>query len=499
MPYTAVRRAVASADQLVQTIAVPHDHRPQRVPSFPNLERTAVVNFTTTQTIGFTAGTTTPALMVRHPAYPLWVPRPVGSASTALSVGYSGTLVSANFSAVGDVAVLPQTWADGCFTVGSATDLDVSSYPLGMTANGAQWVSGLSVSGGAPQIGFSGTGSYNLTVFYETWDGQEIQQYSTTFLWAAPNGAVAVSNAVGRWFRPLRIFATAVTTAGVISSIHCGITSGGTLYVPTNAAATFLLPLASPAEYRASSVQYASTRSTAVGALFSNVTAVMQKEGTVAAIRVPRANGAIWSNSAFANLQASVPAIERYFGPLEKGLYAFTLPDSSTEVFRDCLSDLSYNGGLLPTFALDGFEYATLIQFSDLDATAGTNLAVTLDNHLEFRCSSMLFPLGFSSISLENYHLAQMALVKMGVFFENPIHLAAISRMAMSALRSVAPIVAPYVRQAAIATGQHLLNKGMAAIGARMGAQAQMVNPQPQRKKPKPAKKKAVVKTRRSR
>jgi len=51
MPLSAIKKATSSQSELVQTIAVPREHRPLRIPSFPALERTSVLSFTDTFTL----------------------------------------------------------------------------------------------------------------------------------------------------------------------------------------------------------------------------------------------------------------------------------------------------------------------------------------------------------------------------------------------------------------------------------------------------------------
>ena len=63
---------------------------------------------------------------------------------------------------------------------------------------------------------------------------------------------------------------------------------------------------------------------------------------------------------------------------------------------------------------LDALAYFHPIVFSDIDAGTDTQLAVTVDRHIEFRATSVIFPLGVSTASLETYHSSQVALVNQG-------------------------------------------------------------------------------------
>jgi predicted DNA repair protein MutK len=78
-----------------------------------------------------------------------------------------------------------------------------------------------------------------------------------------------------------------------------------------------------------------------------------------------------------------------------------------------------------------------------------------------------------------------MALVQLGVFFENPAHLGLIGAAVATAIRAVAPYVMPAVKQvgkaALMAAGDKLLSMANNKLG-QMSQQAKMVKqPQPRR------------------
>jgi hypothetical protein len=82
-----------------------------------------------------------------------------------------------------------------------------------------------------------------------------------------------------------------VTTSATVASTAYGITtetasSAVPLSAPTGAGPSVLFPICKPVEAASTTVPWKAVRSTAVGALFSNVTAVMNKEGTIKCARV---------------------------------------------------------------------------------------------------------------------------------------------------------------------------------------------------------------------
>jgi hypothetical protein len=308
----------------------------------------------------------------------------------------------------------------------------------------------------------------------------------------------------GGFFRLASISTTAFTAGNqTLTSFSIGILSGGTLYSPSSTGCCCYAPVFAPPEFTASRVPYGSTRANAAAALMSNVTAVLDKEGTVSCARIPRTMapkclfGTYSTVSRFTTLISSVYPKDRYFGPMEKGLYAYSLPDAATDGFVDCVSDCLYSDGFnAPYFQLEAFEYVSLITFSDLGGS-GSTLAITQDAHLEFRSSSMLFPVGYSQTTLEAYHMAQMALAQQGVFFENPVHLAALSTLIRGAVSRLAPIVLPYAKHAAVAVGNKLLSSAVSAINTKMSQAGFSSRPQAAPKRPAQKKKARAAPARR--
>lgn len=313
---------------------------------------------------------------------------------------------------------------------------------------------------------------------------------SVNFLFPLPAGSIGMF---------VTDFAFTVTNNVTLNSVFAGQTTDtvvgvNNLTAPTAIGAGLvpqaMVPGCGPVEADTVMTPWKSTRCNAAAALFSNVTAVMQKEGTINAGRVSIENCSIFDVATWQTAISKVNPKDRYFGALENGLYTFTLPEAGSEFYRDVLPfQATAPKWPVVNFDLDKVLYFQPIIFSDLDAASGTTLAITLDRHIEFRCSSVLFPLGYSTLPLETYHGAQMALANQGVFYENPTHLAMLGSLISTAVRKIAPMVAPYAIGAAKAAGSHLLQTAVKKLGDF--AQAKMVqtkaSPQPQRnRKPKP-------------
>lgn len=463
--------------ELVQSIAVPRDHRPLRIPSFPALERTSVLSFTDTFTLNTEAtGLNTRIGVVRDPVFPVW--RHFSTGAKALSV--SRQALCAGITIVGgDPSFMDLDYREDLYSV----DANSSGWPnvaqplfvlngvefipligdvvsLEMVCNtdpalSAWAVKGSYLDGNLDPISFIASG---------TWFGVVAGGvYHFHFSYELPDAAFAFQ------FESVSITATSAFSP---VSLWVGSTTSNVVQTRPLTAPLATLPLAAmlpitlATEYSSAPIVWSSTRANAAAVLFSNVSAVMQKEGTVNCARAPSETGVNLFTSKMWDSQFSrIHPKERYFGPLEKGLYTFTLPDSTSESYHE-YSDIGIG---LPAFRhyLDGNRFAHLIIMKDPDNIAA--LAVTVDRHVEFKSNSVLFPYGFSATPLEAYHQAQMALANLGVFYENPVHLATIAALARSAIAKYGPRVA----QAALPYAVRGANQLLSTINAKLGQMQQ--------------------------
>lgn len=187
-------------------------------------------------------------------------------------------------------------------------------------------------------------------------------------------------------------------------------------------------------EYYNSVAPFRSTRLNASALLLTNVTKVLNKEGTVESSRLlinPGSGGTI-HDADVVTVSASNPET-RYFGSLEKGAYTFTAPDQESLVFTTPYQSVHVNE--IENYDPHNVErvverpvlnlcarYVNCIITTDLDATDDTQLALTLDTHWEFRTISTLYTLDYSRMPIEVYHAAMLACMRAGFFYENNTH-----------------------------------------------------------------------------
>lgn len=193
-------------------------------------------------------------------------------------------------------------------------------------------------------------------------------------------------------------------------------------------------------EFYNSVAPFRSTRLNASALLLTNVTKVLNKEGTVESSRVifNPDSGRTFMNADVPTVSTSNPET-RYFGALEKGAYTFTAPDQESLVFSTPYETVRVNDALIgtggSTVPIVGPErlaerpvmnlnprYMNTIILTDLDMTDDSQLALTLDTHWEFRTISTLYQLDYSRMPIETYHAAMLAVMRAGLFYENNTH-----------------------------------------------------------------------------
>ncbi len=432
MPMSKATNAYSGAPDLALAIALPGERRATRFPTYPNIERTATLSTLSTGTLSIGGGTNTILTFFRSPVYPLWTRQAPGAFSQTMMWGFSSLSANDRNTLIFDSE--PEFYS---------TSLSTMPYPILGSKDAHVWIycpQGLSVGW---TLNPSASASWLQTFLVEVFDG--IGTFQREFAATTTGGAgtlISVNTGVtfdtSVWIRPvsLELASNATMTS---CPVAFGVLTGGTIGNP-NGGATITYPLFYPPEFNNSTLPYGSSRANAVSLLLSNVTAVLNKEGTVRATRVPFPGivnpwGLFNASAAFTTSHPD----ETYWGPLENGFYTFALPDSSSSRFRKhfsrALSD-SATPYAVPLFPLDGVDYATLILLSDL-GTNDSQMAVSVDSHLEFRTSSSLFSLGYTKESLESLHQAQVFCAQKGFFFENPSHVKSIIKGLGTALAKV--------------------------------------------------------------
>jgi len=484
---------------LARAIALPHEHPPTRFPSFPALERTAVLsyNYPGQWDVPMSDDAVGPvrSLLMRQPTYPLWLDQSVKQSGNYITWALSDPFVlhpdeedqmlPASYAASGTGN---GTGAASWLTVtGGGTDQPLAYHLLGRDegtgpapwhyhAGGGQSVVYIRMATGFDPVGtpvlecefWGGPGN---VVTSQSFTGSYLPNDFIFFNVVPPITAAFNSNV---WWRPTQYsrLGTAATMNSEASFLVAyavnglgGATAGSNLTLSASAivgTVVRMLPFARPIDYAVSDEPWNDTRLTAVSALFTNVTKVLNKEGTVLAGRLVPTSSKVpalaWN---FSKEQLSVisPAEKAYLA-LEHGHYTYAPPSTDLAQFWDYTFPLSgrsslyvgfIGGQTLPVVRLDNSSLVNCAIFADMDG--GTSLAINVDWHVEFRTTSQLWPLGLSAMTLETLHQAQLALVAAGFFFPNESHKVEMNSI-IAKIRSWARIAQPIVSAINPALGQ---------------------------------------------
>lgn len=418
---------------IAKTLALPHENRPVRLPTYPNLERTALVS------VEYNATTSSATYSRDHRRYmlcrdagaPFWIDTRYDDADPANTkpppVAYA-TDVFPELTPQDDT-VANWTSATPLAPFGLEDEQPVWAWvPRGADGPGISFQLAASVVGGqldAEMTILHPTGG--LTSFHQVGIGYTTpKDFPYTDVWVKIETVKVTSS---------------VSTALVLASFT------GTR--------RYLMPAFAPLESTVSTAPYDSCRLNAVSLLMTNVSRVQIKQGTVLAGRLQRTNLKPWSwyESDISNVH---PA-DRYFGSAEVGAYTYVAPGQETSKFRQAgatvglITQFRVNDTPLvvsgtqfsPTMHVNDDEYFHAIVVSEETGVDETILAITVDLHVEFRSSSSLFMLGISALPLESYHATLLALNQTGYFFENHTHWRELASLLVRGINAALPVVAP--------------------------------------------------------
>lgn len=459
-------------DRLIRSLVLPADFRCTRMPCVtPTTTATFTFEQVTTHDIPSAQGTA--YLIFNDPIYPLWRSY-VGSITGGILAGftYSSTSTYA-------VPLLPQlagesiplnwrgtdvtswavigtpglpSWSFSLPIVGSSKDSTTQwvYVPNGMMPTVRVMVASATTAGSA----------YNIVMEYSS-DGTEenavARTYETTVTATSIELLAATDVSFGGWYRPVSLtcrVAPTTTTGATLSTTYMGWLSGGTVATPTAATMTAWLPVSnigSPEVTQAPAI-YSRCRLNAGSFLFQNVTAVLNKEGSVRAGVLKLRNRVVWVEpDAAADYWGDLQPKLRYTERLEKGLYTYLQPQMST-LSGNGFGDYYYGTGSAAGQVM-GLGYLSTVYYIEFrPAAQSQTLQITYVSHHECENDSMLFPVGQCQMPLEQYRQAMIAVQDLKPFVENPIHFAALmgaaKKMANVAWQRMRPYANPFAHRA---------------------------------------------------
>jgi hypothetical protein len=432
-----LRQSVGS-DALAATFALPHENKGQRLPTIPAV-MTAVVDLMCDATRS--VETSKRFALCRDTCYPLWSDRTVqacgglsaGSIELPPTLGGSITVPPFNtkFSttrSVDAITLSATEFEDTCVIVG-LDNQQVLYIPTGAYYQFVFELGGAPTPNSALEIELRSyiAGDWAYTRALTTISGNSHIFIGLAGAIVATSGAL-VQGAIPQGFTELvavRVVGTAPAVSVWPCTMYHGWSSAVTVVPAAPAASSGLfVPAFRPAEFRNSTLPYRKTRLNASAVLMTNVTPVLEKEGTVLAGRLQTSTVDMFNFSA-ASIDACHPS-QRYFGALENGLYSFTAPSANVEQLVDHVGTV--NSVEVPTFDYKVDSLYNAMILTDLDAAASTTIALSLYVHLEFACTSSLFAIAVSSLTIETLHQAEVKLLRAGYFHENSTHVPSVQR-----------------------------------------------------------------------
>lgn len=479
---------------LARQIALPGEHAPLRFPSFPALERTAVMGFNQPASLTLPASTPVAVTLFRQACWPVWADQTTAWASV---VDYSAEVYSPPTVAVPTSSVIiPMRPAISSHAVANrqATGTTVGIggigftnpliYPVLAADRGLPGAEFTYVPAGATFViaAYSSTGetlaaSMSIVVTYDIWSSPGEMTNSFVNI-STPGGANVqggmsppIVSPAGRWVRPASISLRTATTASTItfpyawnvtvvastsSTYSYSVASGvpGVVTLTDQTAKVVHLPLVHPAEFANSALPWFASRVTASAILGTNVSQVLNKGGTILGGRLSPAVYNAWDATA-ATLSNLHPAEKAYL-PLETGFYTYAPPSTDLVFFCDYTLNTTAGAAPAPLFILSNDSL-----YNKMFVTAGgvtEALACTVSWHLEFRTSSALFQIGLSAMTLESLHAAQLVLAESGFFFENEQHEGLLAKVIATA-KKYAPSVVGTINPVAGRMLTSVLNK----------------------------------------
>lgn len=402
-------------------------------------------------------------MLMRQASYPLWLEQSLASYLTTvnyyaidLSFLNGVTEVYSRISDIPSSAGCRNTPASASLVGISGATIPPHVYPI--LGKQPHCVYTYVPAGAAYGFLFSTTNNlaatFEVAVQYEVWTTtDETRQYSTisasttntTGIIVCPLGAGTLVTPQSIYVRPISVTVRRTDTAWTFDNIIVTVVVGsGTPTYATSitsrgiitagaVASIMLLPVGAPPEIEVSERPYSDTRVTAAAVLMTNVTKVLDKEGTALAGRLEHNSGSY--NFSQATLSTLHPA-EKAFLPLATGLYTYAPPSTDMSGFYDYTSRLGLidgAGGItymnVPSVRLDNQALVNCFVLADPDTTTRSSFALNVDWHVEFRNNSTLFEIGMSSITLEAYHQAILQLVSHGFFFSNDGHQSLIGKI----------------------------------------------------------------------
>lgn len=487
------------ARQIANTYALPHQYPPLRIPEYNACQRTAVLSFNATEQ-SVSLPSTCRCALINSPVAPFWMdvskqhfPQDHWMAitlDTTIAVGTHpvpevdvARQVPEEFIGVTSIVNEPPTGSAGPIRpVGTAAGREYAYAPSGAVLSVffgyKQYSGGLVGTAGAMVANieaYSKDGFVDSEIVLTTSTISPGASAAVAYGWegyyVVPAGSPTWYRVTGFSSRDARL--TVATTDASLQHISILQVRDTGAFNRTNPAPQLWFVPWAPGfgiEGQVNSTIYSSTRVTASAVLVSNVTKLLNQEGSILAGRLnfKRSEVFNFSSTDF----TSMPSVEKFNLALQRGLYTFLAPNADVTMMRHFNSN-DGSGPLSPAapnqpdyylIHLDKIGMANCFILSDPTTADPSQVNVTLDMHLEFNSNTQLFPTGYTTVSPDLFRVALTALTASGFYYENPSHIGALA----AAIGKGIAMAWPYIKPSLVVGGQAALGHLFKSAGSAM-------------------------------
>lgn len=440
-------------NSIAHAIALPNNYSALRYPSFPALERTALLRFSNPAQVSVPASTGAYKFMAtRQAAYPFWADNTVAATTSPYSVSFSfldrdnRDLCSVNPAVVSwDVGTRTQT--DEYPGIASGAGLAFADIPYPIIAVdekcGPQpfvWVPSTNalyvVLATNQAVTFS---SGDIVCSIEQWQSPGQTSSPVEFPCNVTTGSYGLTFTSPLpepgWYR-VRSFSCGTDLApdlpDYVGPFTCAVFPGVNSYLVSSYLTTcpritanlasfdpkFFFPAVFPGEFKNTTLPWYATRTNATAVLLTNTTQVVNKAGTFLGGRVsPNVTNPFTVLSPYIS---TLHPMEKVQLAAEHGFYTYVPPSTDLANFWDYTLNTSGGANNCPVYRLDNDALVNVFFLTDVVASSWS---IVVDWHIEFRTCSTLFPIGISTMPVEQLHQAQIKLSSVGYFFANEWHM----------------------------------------------------------------------------
>lgn len=438
-PHTMQQRNQGGRSQLLRYFRNPMGKQPMRLPTYPGLDRTAVLSYQAPLTLTVPTTGTLSIGFQPQTLLPLWASVPVThetwqvvylAAATILNTAAKVTIPFERLQSLTAGATGSLSTAFAPATLGAVPPpaqapiigQDGSPIPFTYVPAGFNLYVGVA-------LGTTATEQVEAAVEFEQWadPGDTSLPGSTptlsTMVLTVQSGKGSGFNgaytfAANSWIRPVTVIVNAgypnigvdlFVTAGTVA-FEASASTWGTATVTARTAFSAYLPVICPNDFFSSPQPWADTRVVAGELQMVNVTPQLSRGGSVLAARLTPESAPSFNWNA-ATLSTVNPR-EKAFFPADKMITAHLPPNTTTPTFVDGTYDVAaastYIDGKGSIKACPMYSLKALGPFAAMFITAPSTstFAVTLEWHIEFRTPSSLFPIGHSVATIQDMHAA---------------------------------------------------------------------------------------------